>query len=167
MLVMTDTQLTFVSPTFGKMTLDSACQSIFDYMQEEPKRRYSIIIGTDSDGYGEVTFVTALMVHRIGRGGRCFIAKTKVQNIVDLRQKIYQEATLSLDITQLVVKKLKQFLSEEYLQKGLEIHVDIGENGPTRDMIKEVTGMVKGSGYTVRIKPESYCASCVADRYTG
>ena len=157
----------FVSPTFGKMTLAESCQSIFDYMQEEPKNRYSIIIGTDSEGFGEVNFVTALMVHRMGRGGRFFIAKTKVSNIVDLRQKIYQEATLSLDITQLVVKKLKQFLSEEYLHEGLEIHVDIGENGPTKNMIKEVTGMIKGSGYTVRIKPESYCASSIADRYTG
>lgn len=164
---MQETELTFLSPTFGQMTLNEACQSIFDYMAEEPKRRYSIIIGTDSDGYGEVNFVTALMVHRIGRGGRCFIAKTKVQNIVELRQKIYQEATLSLEVSELVVKKLKQFLSDEYLDKGFEIHVDIGKNGPTRDMIKEVVGMVKGSGYTVRIKPESYCASCVADRYTG
>lgn len=161
------TQLTFMSPTFGKMTLDEACQSIFDYMQEEPKNRYSIIIGTDSEGFGEVNFVTALMVHRIGRGGRCFITKTKVPNIVELRQKIYQEATLSLEITQLVIKKLKEFLSDEYLHEGFEIHVDIGENGPTKDMIKEVTGMIKGSGYTVRIKPESYCASSVADRYTG
>ena len=161
------TQPTFLSPTFGKMTLAESCQSIFKYMSEEPKFSYSIMIGTDSEGFGEVDFVTALMVHRIGRGGRCFITKTKVPNIVELRQKIYQEATLSLEITQLVVKELKKFLSEEYLFKGLEIHVDIGENGPTRDMIKEVVGMVKGSGYTVRIKPESYCASCVADRYTG
>ena len=115
MLVMQDTQPIFFSPTFGKMTLDRACQSIFDYISEEPKRRYSIIIGTDSDGYGEVSFVTALMVHRIGRGGRCFITKTKVQNIVDLRQKIYQEATLSLDITQLVLKKLKEFLTKQRL----------------------------------------------------
>lgn len=163
----TTLQPIFVSPTFGKMTLEESCQSIFDYMTEEPKFRYSIMIGTDSEGFGEVDFVTALMVHRIGRGGRCFITKTKVSNIVELRQKIYQEATLSLEITQLVVKELKRFLSEEFLFKGLEIHVDIGENGPTREMIKEVVGMVKGSGYTVRIKPESYCASCVADRYTG
>lgn len=164
---MTNTEFSFVSPTFGTMTLGQACQSIFDYMSEEPKRRYSIIVGTDSEGYGEVNFVTALMVHRIGRGGRCFITKTKVADIRELRQKIYQEATLSLEVTELVVKKLKQFLTDEYLHQGLEIHVDIGENGPTKDMIKEVVGMVRGSGYTVRIKPESYCASCVADRYTG
>lgn len=159
--------LVFMSPTFGKMTLAEACESVFRYMSEDSKSRYSIMIGTDSEGFGEVDFVTALMVHRIGRGGRCFITKTKVPNIRDLRQKIYQEATLSLEITSLVIEKLKNYLSEEYLSRGFEIHVDIGRNGPTKDMIKEVVGMVKGSGYTVRIKPESYCASCVADRYTG
>ena len=164
---MRDTQLTFLSPTFGHMALDEACRSIFDYMREEPKFRYSIIVGSDSQGFGDVDFVTALVVHRVGRGGRCFITKTRIPNITALRQKIYQEATLSLEITQLVVEKLKQFLDEEYLHKGLEIHVDIGENGPTKEMIKEVVGMVKGSGYTVRIKPYSFGASCVADRYTG
>ena len=45
--------------------------------------------------------------------------------------------------------------------------MDIGRNGPTKDMIKEVVGMIKGSGYMVRIKPEAYAASTVADRYTG
>lgn len=162
-----DTQLTFLSPTFGRMTLEQVCQSIFDYISEEPKFRYSIIIGTDSEGFGEVDFATALIVHRVGRGGRCFVAKTRVPNIVELRQKIYQEATLSLQFTQTIVGELKRFLSEELLSSGLEIHVDIGKNGPTKDMIKEVVGMIKGSGYTVRIKPEAFAASCVADRYTG
>lgn len=162
-----DTQLSFLSPTFGHMTLDEACRSIFDYMTEDPKFPYSIIIGSDSNGFGEVDFVTALVVHRIGRGGRCFITKTKVPNIVELRQKIYQEATLSLEVAGLVIGKLRQFLSDDFLTRGFEIHVDIGENGPTKEMIKEVVGMVKGSGYTVRIKPYSFGASCVADRYTG
>lgn len=159
--------LTFLSPTYGRMTLDEMCQSIFDYIAADSKSRYSIIIGTDSDGYGEVDFVTAVIVHRVGRGGRCFITKTRVSNIFVLKQKIYQEATLSIEITQIIVEKLKQFISEDILFRELEIHVDIGRNGPTKDMIKEVVGMVKGCGYVVRIKPESFGASCVADRYTG
>lgn len=162
-----DNNLTFLSPTFGRMTLRQVCQSIFDYVRELPKNRYSIIIGSDSEGYGVVDFVTAIIVHRVGRGGRCFVAKTKVENIKDLRQKIYHEATLSLSTTQILVEDLKKFLSEDFVYRGLEIHVDIGRNGPTKDMIKEVVGMIKGSGYVVRIKPEAFGASTVADRYTG
>ena len=162
-----NTDLSFVSPTYGRMSLEEACRSIFDYMSEDNKADYSIIIGSDSEGYGEVDFVTALIVHRIGRGGRCFITRTKVPNIMVLKQKIYQEAALSLTITQTVVDQLKQFISEDVLFKGLEIHVDIGHNGPTRDTIKEIVGMIKGSGYNVKIKPDSFGASSVADRYTG
>lgn len=159
--------LTFLSPTYGRMTLDETCQSIFDYISSDSRYRYSITIGTDSEGYGEVDFVTAIIIHRVGKGARCFITKTRVLDIYVLKQKIYQEATLSLTIAQIVVEKLKQFISEDLLFKELEIHVDIGRNGPTKDMIKEVVGMIKGSGYVVRIKPESFAASCVADRYTG
>jgi predicted RNase H-related nuclease YkuK (DUF458 family) len=48
---------------------------------------------------------------------------------------------------------------------NLEIHVDIGTGGPTADMINEIVGMIRGSGYEVRTKPEAYCAAVVADRY--
>ena len=46
-----------------------------------------------------------------------------------------------------------------------EIHLDIGQNGPTKDMIQEIVGMITGNGFKARIKPESYAANKVADRY--
>jgi predicted RNase H-related nuclease YkuK (DUF458 family) len=46
------------------------------------------------------------------------------------------------------------------------IHADIGANGKTRDMIKEVTGLIKGNGFEPKIKPESFAASTVADRFS-
>ena len=48
----------------------------------------------------------------------------------------------------------------------LEIHIDVGRSGETRDMIKEVVGMVTGNGYTAKTKPDSYGASKVADKHT-
>ncbi|GAF87411.1 unnamed protein product, partial [marine sediment metagenome] len=42
---------------------------------------------------------------------------------------------------------------------------DVGENGQTKDMIKEVTGLIRGTGFEPKIKPEAYVASTVADRY--
>jgi predicted RNase H-related nuclease YkuK (DUF458 family) len=46
------------------------------------------------------------------------------------------------------------------------IHADVGENGQTKDMIKEVVGLIKGNGFEPKIKPESFVASTVADRYS-
>ena len=48
----------------------------------------------------------------------------------------------------------------------LEIHIDVGRVGETRDMIKEVVGMVTGNGFTAKTKPDSYGASKVADKHT-
>jgi predicted RNase H-related nuclease YkuK (DUF458 family) len=49
---------------------------------------------------------------------------------------------------------------------NIEIHLDIGKQGRTKEIIREVVGMVVGSGFGARIKPESYGAFKVADRYT-
>jgi predicted RNase H-related nuclease YkuK (DUF458 family) len=47
----------------------------------------------------------------------------------------------------------------------IQIHVDIGKNGETRELINEVTGMIRNNGFDVKIKPESYGASKIADRH--
>ena len=35
-----------------------------------------------------------------------------------------------------------------------------------KDMIKEVTGLIRGNGFEPKIKPESFVASTVADRFS-
>jgi len=35
-----------------------------------------------------------------------------------------------------------------------------------KKLINEIVGMIKGSGFAVKTKPESYGASSVADRHT-
>ena len=48
----------------------------------------------------------------------------------------------------------------------MEIHVDVGEHGDTREMIKDVVGMVTGNGFVAKTKPYAYAASYVADKHT-
>ena len=48
----------------------------------------------------------------------------------------------------------------------IEIHLDVGEQGKTKEIIREVVGMVTGSGFDAIIKPDSYGASKVADKFT-
>jgi len=42
----------------------------------------------------------------------------------------------------------------------------VGGNGATKDMVREVTGLIKGNGFEPKIKPESFAASNVADRFS-
>ena len=80
-----------------------------------------------------------------------------------LKTRIYQEAALSLTCAQEILEVLK---NDGYTKYDIEIHVDIGSNGKTKEMINEVVGMIRGSGFPVKTKPLSYGASKVADRHT-
>ena len=49
---------------------------------------------------------------------------------------------------------------------GIEVHSDIGNHGKTKELIQEVVSWINASGYAAQIKPESFGASKVADKYT-
>lgn len=155
----------FHSPTFGEMTLEIVREKILEFMGNEPRERYQLVIGTDSqpkNGEG-VDFVTAVVVHRIGSGGIYFWKREVDKKKFALRSRIYQEASLSLSFAQ---EFLHTFKKDGITQFDVEIHVDIGNKGETREMLTEVVGMVRGSGFSVKTKPDSYGASKVADRHT-
>lgn len=155
----------FHSPTKGQLGLKQVSQEIIGYIGENPKRKYKVIIGTDSEGQGRVDFVSAIVVQRVGAGGRYFWQRIYKDNIQSLRHKIYEEANLSLILAQKVLSQLQNRLDQDLLTKGFEIHVDAGENGESREMLKEVVGMIRGNGFNVKTKPEAYCASNVADKH--
>lgn len=160
---------TFISPTKGKMAIKNMVSELVGFMDEDLDSSYSLIIGTDSksqklNGEKKVDFVTAVVIHRKGKGGRYFWQKNKMGKIKTLRDKIYTETLLSLALAQKMVPQLKKNIDED--RYHLEIHIDVGQNGPTREMIKEVVGIVNGNGFTAKTKPESYGAFVVADKHT-
>ncbi|MDY6826264.1 MAG: ribonuclease H-like YkuK family protein [Bacillota bacterium] len=147
------------------MSFKNVFEELARYTNEFPDESYKLIIGTDSHSFLNdcVIFVTAVVVHRVGKGGRFFYHKQKTRYMESLRQRIYYETFLSLDVAAMVTEKLAE---NSDLQLNVEIHLDVGEKGETRDIIKEVVGMVIGSGYRACIKPDSYGATTVADRFT-
>ncbi len=156
----------FISPTDGLLNLKETYSTLMDFMQDEPDGQYKLIVGTDSHpGFDQVVFVTAIVIYRLGRGGRYFYHKEKSSLHTGMKQRIFYEVSRSLE----VASKLTGYLAEEEeLSDNLEveIHVDVGKKGPSSAIIKEVVGMVVGSGYEALIKPDSYAASTVADKYT-
>jgi len=115
--------------------------------------------------------VTAVVIHRVGNGGRYFWRRFQLGKFHTLRDRIIKEVLISLELGKQILTALKA-LSDEAAAGGLplpewdfEIHVDIGENGPTKPMIQEVVGMIRASNFEAKTKPESYAASNVADRH--
>lgn len=155
----------FVSPTRGTLTLDGVFEDIRDYIEEDTSACYRLIVGTDSRAREDITFVTAIVIHRIGRGARYYYEKRKHTKIASLRQRIYYETALSLNLGSKIAARLASDGWSD-LNLDLEIHLDIGQEGATKSMLREIVGMVTGSGFDAKIKPESYGASSVADKYT-
>jgi hypothetical protein len=153
----------FYSPTQGAMSLNSVFRAIREYMDQNPDDDYRLMIGTDSQVRQQTIFVTAVIIHRIGKGGRYFYTRRRERWLDSLRQRIYYETSLSLEVAAKLTSLLAQANMEEV---KLEIHLDIGTNGETRSLIRELVGMVSGSGFSARIKPYAIGASTVADKHT-
>ena len=157
----------------GKETIEEVLEDIKKFLNDDPKASYSLVIGTDShEKTGtnllsrSIKLVTAIVVHIKGFGGRYFWKKKEAHNIHSLREKIYAETLESLDFARTFVPILKKTLNGTSPDYNLEIHVDVGQHGETREMIKEVVGMVTGNGFIAKTKPYSYAASYVADKHT-
>lgn len=157
--------MNYFSPTYGELSFERLKEVISHFMAQDKNAKYDIIVGSDSQKIKNNTydFVSALIIHRLGWGGVYFWRRIVQDRKISLKQRIYQEATMSLETSETFVSFFKLNGISKY---NIQIHVDIGPNGETRELINEVTGMIRASGYDIRIKPDSFGASKVADRYT-
>jgi len=65
----------FFNSSIGiKITLDQVVTELIRFIKAEPLRHYRITIGTDSERLPDTTadFVTAVVIHRVGNGGKYF-----------------------------------------------------------------------------------------------
>lgn len=153
----------YFSPTHGKLHFDEMFRRLVGFVEEEPDLQYHLIIGTDSLLAEDTTFVTAIVVHRVGHGGRYFYRKMRNRKIESLRQRILFETSLSLETASKIAGEMAR---NGHSNLPVEIHLDVGERGETRTIIREVIGMVTGSGFAAVTKPDAYGASKVADKHS-
>ncbi len=148
------------------LTAEQVVQQIVDFMKEDRLSEYRITIGTDSQANADqkADFVTAIVVHRIGKGARYFWTRTgEVIKFHSLRDRITHEVLISLDSANQFSESLAAF--KDAPRFDFEIHVDIGQNGATKVMIQELVGMIRAHNFEAKTKPESYAASNVADKH--
>jgi predicted RNase H-related nuclease YkuK (DUF458 family) len=148
------------------MDLSGVVDRAVSFIESENNCTFKIIVGTDSEmtAGGKAHFVTAIVVHHVGHGGVYFWSSFFKSKIKDLRQRMYEEATQSLTTAQELIEEFKK--RRLPLEKIVEIHVDVGENGETKTMIGEIAGMIRSCGFICKTKPENFGASNVADRHT-
>lgn len=158
----------FNSSGGDKLSVKEVIKNIVSFIQQDPDRKYKITIGSDSELLRDknADFVTAVVVHRVGNGGRYFWRRGTIGKFYTLRDRIIREVILSLDLARGLLVELKSATQDKPWNWEFEIHADIGEHGETKVMIQEVVGMIRAHNFEPRTKPESYAASNVADRHT-
>src|SRR3989344_5477623 len=155
----------FYNDNSGRLGFDEVIEEVLHYVAKDGQAKYRVFIGSDSLSYDtRVNIVSTIVVYKVGNGGRDFWHRFQRDGLHNLRAKIHAEVECSLELAQKVLGALRGKISN--LPETLEIHVDVGENGSTRELIAEVTGWVKAYGLTPKTKPDSVAATNVADRRT-
>lgn len=168
----------FYSPSRGNLEFKEVIKEIYEYISAEPEFFYDIVVGCDSPSSDKPFFPIAIVVLRTGAGGRFFLKKMHypdnyLKRFVNVphnwKNRILQEVYLSCELA----LSLRETLEKEFGKatptfnyQFQYIHADVGERGKTKEMVKEVTGLIKANGFEPMIKPQSFAASVVADRYT-
>lgn len=180
------TQGQFYNPSKGNLGFAQVIEEIKGYMNEQPGLLYEVVVGCDSPSSDRPFFPIAVVVLRKGFGGRFFLKKMHypdnflkrfVHVPTNWKQRILQEVYLSCELALTLRETLEKELGRSDQKSDSDsgrrtnyqftyIHADVGEHGKTKEMVKEVTGLIKGSGFEPMIKPFSFAASVVADRYT-
>jgi len=160
----------FYNPTRGNLSLNGVMRELLSYMSGKPEKFYDIIVGCDSSSGLDPHFPVVIVILRVGEGGRFFLKRIKYpfKKFYNFHQRVLEEVLLSCELALSLRENLEKEIKKSHQLPNYQfryIHADIGEKGQTRDMIREITGLIRGNGFEPKIKPEAYVASTVADRY--
>ncbi len=168
----------FFSPSKGDISFEEVIGEIYNYISEKPEFFYDIVVGCDSPSSDKPFFPIAIVVLRTGAGGRFFLKKMRYPDNflkkfahvpTNWKSRILNEVYLSCELALSLRETLeKEFgkASPNFNYQFQYIHADVGEVGKTKEMVREVVGLIRSSGFEPIIKPLSFAASVVADRYT-
>lgn len=167
-----DENTIFRSLKKDELNFEQVCNNIISFIEADRDSSYRISVGTDSQVGSKTVFVSCIHIHRIGKGAIGFLHKYEMSRpVMNLREKIYLETCASLQLAYMFdegrMRRIRQAVGSSRAREiFFEFHIDVGRKGQTKSLINEMVGMVKGLNFIPRIKPDSYCASSFADKYT-
>lgn len=164
----------FKSQTYGKdLTLEEVIKIIEKIIVSEPSESFVLAVGTDSQNKKRTTvFTSAIVLHKVGKGGIFFYEREKRDRIKVRNLRLLEEANLTIELGRKIVEQIEtDYLADSFdLDKAdfkLEIHCDYGNNGASNEVLREAIGWISasfiGSNIAVKVKPDAYAASYVAD----
>lgn len=168
---------TFQNLSEKNMSFEQVFKNIIRFIEKDPNGNYRLMFGTDSQVHGYYTkFITGIVIQREKKGVWACIRKTIVpRKMTNLHERISYETTLTEEVVEMFTEERKNQLIDIILPniyKGasfaIEGHIDIGSGNrnKTRVFVNEMVSRMESIGVEPKIKPESFVASCYANRYT-
>lgn len=171
-------ELLFQNVSERRLTLEEVFQRIAAFMEKDPKACYRFIVGTDCQAHSRsTTFVTGIVIHRLGNGAwACYRKITVPQRVFSIRQKLSMETAMSQEIISafgMVHLQLLEDIVLPYVYQGSSfrayVDIDAGNDeqvNKTAPFVLEMVRRVEAMGLTARIKPDAVVASSYANRFT-
>ena len=164
-LKFTNPDLKFTNPYGVEVKTSEVMDEILSFINEDKDREYKIIIGTDAQVHGKrkkkrTIYATVVVCLRVGKGGQFWVSRSTVTENIGIRQRLISEVSKLVE----VVLLFQEYGIEDLVDPdNFEIHLDIGHNGRSREVIAECVGWMEGLGFNFKIKPDAWAASNVAD----
>ena len=151
------------SITYGRLTEEDMFFTLGERLKSS-KYPCAVYVGTDSQTFSGTKVITVIAVHEVGHGGFWFhtVDWTKRYGKSNLQEKIAEETRRSI----VLGKKTINFIQKNEIVCDMKIHADIGRGkfSKTAEMINWVVPMIEAEGFEAEVKPNSWCASSIADR---
>ena len=157
------------------ITTDELIKIVADYIRKNPEAAYDITIGTDSQTHKYCRMVEVICICRIGDGGIFFFRREDIPKIRVLKEKIVEETNRSIENATGFIDALQEELLEDNIDLDImfdedrlafAVHADIGYYGKTKELISEIVAWVHSAGFDCAIKPDSYTASGIANKFS-
>lgn len=159
------------------MTFEDVFQYIANFMHQNPKGQYRLIIGTDSQVHKTYTiFITGIVILREGDGVWACIRRVIVpRKMLHLHERISLELSFTEEVVSMFTEEKKKELIDIVLPSiydgstfAMEGHIDIGagNRNKTREFVNEMVTRMKSIGVEPKIKPDAFVASSYANHFT-
>lgn len=126
-----------------------------------------IYVGTDSAQHGKYTkYATAISMLKPGKGVHVIYKKTSIKRVRDIFTRLWKETEHTLEVGEYVHNCLDGIYNNNNENKKIPIlHLDLNKSPKYKSNIAHDVsiGYLRGYGFEVQSKSDSWCSSFCAD----
>jgi predicted RNase H-related nuclease YkuK (DUF458 family) len=150
---------------FGGKEIDDLGVYLKEYYAQYPD--IEIYIGTDSAQHGKITkYATAISLLHPGKGVHVIYRRTTIKRERDMFTRLWNEVEYTREVGEYVEETMKDVYERKDSNKKIpQLHLDFNKQAKYKSHVVHdlSVGYLKGFGFDVKTKPDSWTATFCAD----